>query len=159
AAITSGPNRSASSRSTSGSCCSSECTSSSADAVAAPCRANAASASLLPAPIPPVMAIETGLLLVCSGLDDSRLVGRIRDLGTCGSLRLVRGLGRELGCGRRVREDILGQVKVRRPLERRLVLRSAVGVDTLEREREAAALRVDLEDEHGHGVSLAHDLA
>src|SRR6266566_3540160 len=63
---------------------------SSLEIVAAPCRANAFSASVLPAPMPPVIATATGrtkLLLVGFGRRRGSLA-----LGVAGA-RLVRGLG------------------------------------------------------------------
>src|SRR5882724_9463229 len=128
--VTPGPNRSTSSRRTSGSLRSRRCTISSLDLVAAPCRANASSAALLPAPIPPVIATARGrfaLVLVGSGcfVGGSRidLVARVHCLALQG---LVRGLAlqrlvsgrrrvelRRERCRSRIAEDVLGQVEVR----------------------------------------------
>ena len=55
------PNRSSSAARTSGSAAISRWTTSSADSVGTPRRANARSASLLPAPMPPVTATASGV--------------------------------------------------------------------------------------------------
>src|SRR3954452_15330719 len=102
------------------------CTNSSLDAVAAPRRANASSASLLPAAMPPVSATVSGRGTLFGG------DGLVRALGVLGgvfgldldldlgrrlelvALRLV-GLGfGERRCRRLVREHVLGEIDRRR---------------------------------------------
>src|SRR5215210_297430 len=120
----------------------SSCTISSADATAAPWRANARSASDLPAPIPPVIATLRGcfwLRIVVRG----GLVGRDRR----------GGLGR-LGRVGRVGEDLVRKAEVRR-----VAVLGRIVVDPLQREREPPALAVHLEDQHLDGVALRNDLA
>src|SRR5919204_3075130 len=112
---------------------------SSLETVAAPCRAKAASASLLPAPMPPVMATATGRGTELRGR--GRLLGRRRR--TAFGIAWPRRLGRELllhlglargllvddrvsalrhlaaltgrlqGCVWPLREDLLGKIEVR----------------------------------------------
>ena len=41
--------------------------------------------------------------------------------------------------------------------DRPLRLCTTIGVDTLERQRQPTALRIDLEDQHRHRVALRHD--
>src|SRR5919199_333061 len=152
------PKRSTTSRRTSSSSASRRWTISSLDATSAPWRANAFRASLFPAPIPPVIATAIGLL--------------------GGRLFVDRGLGLGLGLGfgfgfrgrfflgsRRglLREDVLREPEVRRGVDRLAAvgarLRHRAVLDALQREREPAPLRVDLEDEDVHGVALRDDLA
>src|SRR5262245_49819895 len=191
--ITSLPKRSTSWARTSSSSLSSRCTISSLEMTAAPCRANAARASLLPAPMPPVMATAIGLAKLLRGLFGGslglgdrllgrgflggslglggrllgrRLLGRRLGLGCRLQLGLrLLGLGRRLGLlglrsclrcrrgfglgGRRLGEDLLREVEVRRALHGLGVvgaLLDATALDALERQREAAPLRVDLDD-------------
>jgi hypothetical protein len=78
--------------------------------VAAPRRANASSAALFPAPMPPVIAIATGrlvLALVASGFGGGDLVvrGRIHLVARAHSLALDGLLGRG---GRLERRILLG---------------------------------------------------
>src|SRR5512133_3519937 len=177
--ITFGPNRSTSARRTSGSLRSTRCTISSLERVAAPLRANASSAALLPAPIPPVIATASGrlaLVLVGNGLDGSRRLVRGTE-GFVGRSRvnlvargvglaldgLLRGRRRRIELRRerrrrRVAEDVLRQVEMRCSFDRPLRLFTAIGVDTLERQRQPTALGIDLEDQHRHRVALRHDL-
>src|SRR5215210_3341412 len=97
---------------------------------AAPCRENACSASLLPAPMPPVIAMWTGLVLFRDGrFGRHGLVGRrgVELVADVDGLALDRRLGgfalgrirggallerRRLRRRARVGEDILGQVEV-----------------------------------------------
>src|SRR5712691_7107380 len=154
------------------------CTNSSLDAVAAPCRANAASASLFPAAMPPVSATVTGR---CTLLGGNGLVRALDGLGC--RLRLaedvfVRALVRlielrlfvlfrlvvcRLGSRQLsgvVGEHVFGEIDRRRRsiLAGERLHRHAV-VDALERERKTAALGIDLEDAHAHRVALRDDLA
>ena len=134
---------------------------SSLDRVAAPCRANASSATLFPAPIPPVSATERGRLLLLV-----RGVGGCCGFfpGRCGFFLDRRGILRRLELGGRRRrggvgEDVFREIQMRRALERRLVFGPALGIDALERQGKPAPLRVDLEDQDGNGLPLRGHLA
>src|SRR6476661_1547181 len=112
------PKRSSSAPSTSGSSSINWWTISSLEIVAAPWRANAASASLFPAPMPPVIATATGL---------RGLVGLVRrGRGLDGLLGRDRGLaGRDLGS--RLRDGRLGESLVGGLLLRPFLGESLVG--------------------------------
>ena len=128
----------------------------------------------MPAPIAPVIATASGLLvLVRSGLPGRDFVGRGRIDLIAGIDRLVldrvvdrrrrfeRGvlLERRGRRSRRVGEHVLGEVEMRSALDRAFALRTALGIDALEGQRESSPLGVDLEDQHGHGVALRDDFA
>src|SRR5919197_1562212 len=97
----------------------------------------------------PVIATATGgLVLVGGGLGRRGLIrgGGIDFVPHVHSLALDRLFRLLLLAGqrrrrRRVGEDVLRQVEVRRPLDRRLVLRTAFRVDALQRQRQTATLR------------------
>src|SRR5262249_59070093 len=129
--ITSGPKRSTSSRLTSGSLRSRRWTISSLEIVAAPWRANASRAALLPAPIGPVIATARGFVLLLVG----RRLGRG---GFCRRRFLLAGQRRRRRRGRGVAEDVLGEIQVRPAFERRLALGAALGSDALHRPPPAA---------------------
>ena len=93
------PNRSSSAARTSGSSSIRSWTISSLEIVAAPWRANACSASLFPAPMPPVIATSSRLGFFGLGLS----VGRGLGLGFGLGLRLGRGLRQRLGLVRHIR--------------------------------------------------------
>src|SRR5512133_501605 len=191
-AKTASPKRSFSASRTDSSSCSRRWTMSSLEMTAAPWRAKAARASLLPAPMPPVMATAIGLAkllgLVCGSLGLGgrlrllgRLFGRFRDrllgglffacclvrLRLLGGLELRLRLGlrlvqrRCLGSCRALREDLLREIEVRRALDDLGVL-GALGhtsaLDPLERQREATAFGVHLDDLRLDRVALRDDL-
>src|SRR5882724_10934250 len=121
------------------------CTNSSLDAVAAPWRANASSASLLPAAMPPVSATVNGRGTLFGGDGLVRALGGLGlvfdlDLGRCVELVALQLLGLGFGdgkCRRLIREDVLGKIDGRRcrvlagaGLQRHPV------VDALERQRQ-----------------------
>src|SRR5512132_1878771 len=201
------PKRSSSAARTSSSSRRSRWTMSSLEIVAAPCRANACSASVFPAPIPPVIATATGRTrLLLFGFGSRRRRGS-PSLGVAGA-RLVRGLGvrldavvdelgrqiarvrrcglgglaarrlddlcrnrlrqRLLVCGSglgdslRLRENLFRKIEIRRSLDRLRVVgtrHNTAALDALERERQPAALAVDLDDLRLHLVPLRDDLA
>src|SRR3954454_7132489 len=170
---------------------------------AAPWRSNAARASLLPAPMPPVMATAIGLAKLLGLVGGSLCLGRRLRLfgGGLFGRRLFRGglfggrllggklfdgrlfgcLGHRLlrhglevrlgltlrqrvrlGCRGALREDLLGEVEVRRALPRLAVLGAfghAPTLDPLQRERQPAPLGVDLDHLRLDGVALRDDLA
>src|SRR5690349_10909294 len=161
---------------------------SSLEMTAAPWRAKAARASLLPAPMPPVMATAIGRVKLLGllggslgldgGLGFGGRLGLDGGLGLGGSVldrRLGLGLGRrlclrlggrlELGRFRRcraLREDLLGEIEVRRAFDGLGVLGPLghpAALDPLEREREAAPLGVHLDDLGLDRVALRDDLA
>src|SRR5690242_19275929 len=166
---------------------------SSLEMTAAPWRAKAARASLLPAPMPPVMATAIGRVKLLGllggslglggGLGFGGRLGPLGRLGLDGGLGLGGsvGLDRRLGLGRRLclrlggrlelgrfrrcralREDLLGEIEVRRAFDGLGVLGPlghAAALDPLEREREAAPLGVHLDDLGLDRVALRDDLA
>src|SRR5262249_38614910 len=109
------PKRSSNAPLTSGSSSISSGTISSLEIVAAPWRANARSASVLPAPMPPVIATLRGFFrLVSLGLGFCGRLGLWGGLFRLGRRRLR--LGRRLlrlGCLRALGEDLLGEAEVR----------------------------------------------
>src|SRR6266511_3814411 len=163
------PKRSSNAVLTSGSSSISSWTISSLEIVAAPWRANACSASLFPAPMPPVIATSSRLRFGLGLSVGDRL--RFRDrLGSRFGLRLRDGLlvrdgglrfsERIGGCGRAFGKDFLGEAEVRRQLASLVCALVVSGaVDALHREREAAALGVHLEDQHLDVLALRDDLA
>src|SRR5262249_39190878 len=155
----SSPQRSRIACRTSSSSASSRCTKSSLETVAAPWRANAASASLFPAAMPPVSATVTGR-------------GTLFRFGRRGLVGALDGLvvgGRRLDFGGRLRialrsgivgEDVFGEIdRRRRGLFAGLRRHRHAPLDALQRKRQAPTLGVDLEDAHVHRVALRHDLA
>ena len=96
-------------------------------------------------------------MLVGDGLDGGDLVGSRRIqlvshadglaldgvFGSAGHVRRLILEWRSCRGGGRVGEDVLGEIQVRRPFDRRLVLGPAIGVHALQRQRESPALRVD----------------
>src|SRR6185312_15672654 len=179
------PKRSRSASRTFASSCRRRWTMSSLEMTAAPCRAKAARASLFPAPMPPVMATAIGLAKLLGLVGGSlglggrlrrRLLGGrfrrfgdrlVRRLFRCG-LELRLGLGlcfverRCLGSRRALREDLLGEVEVRRAFDHLGVLCAlghAPALDALEREGEAPSLGVHLDDLRLDRVALRDDLA
>src|SRR5919199_2652018 len=152
------PKRSTTSRFTSSSFASSRWTISSLEATSAPRRANAFNASLFPAPIPPVIATAIGLLGGRLFVDRGLGLGLGLGLGFGFRGRFFLGSRRGL-----LREDVLREPEVRRGVDRLAAvgarLRHRAVLDALQREREPAPLRVDLEDEDVHGVALRDDLA
>src|SRR5436853_234958 len=141
----SSPQRSRIALRTSSSPASSSCTNASLEAVAAPWRANAASASLLPAAIPPVSATVTGrgTLLECFGVFG--VFGGDRS----GFVRALCGLDgrRSVDLGRRLRIGLLSglagdDVALVVALEHLL---PRVGLRLLQPERDALPIAVDVE--------------
>src|SRR5690349_19307859 len=138
---------------------------SSLEMTAAPWRAKAARASLLPAPMPPVMATAIGRVKLLGLVGGSLCLG-LRRLG-CLDVRQWLRLGGRLelwrfGSGRALREDLLGEIEVRRAFDGLGVLGPlghAAALDPLEREREAAPLGVHLDDLGLDRVALRDDLA
>src|SRR5712691_3948727 len=116
--------------------------------------------------MPPVIATAIGPVLgvlVSGGLRSRNLVRRcgIHFVALSHALALDGRLleRRRLGRGLRVREHVLGEVQVRCPLNRCLRFRRTVAVlDALQRQRQPATLRVDLQDQDRNGVPLRHDL-
>src|SRR4029079_4427013 len=157
------PQRSRTAACTSGSERRSSWTISSLEMTAAPLRAKAASASDLPAPIPPVTATATGFRL--------GLVAALLVRGCAGNRFSLVGLGlrgrHELGLGARLRlgarfelgrflglfgEDLLGEHESRS-------LVAEIAVHALERQGEPPALGVHLDDPRLDRIALGDDLA
>src|ERR1043166_1523917 len=118
--------------------------------------------------MPPVMATASGALLRwCRGLAfrvaGARLLGRSL-IGLDAGVGLLGGrlfLG-DLGGRRALGEDLLGEIQVRRALDRLGVvgaLGDPAALDPLQREREPPPLRVDLDDLRLDEIALRDDLA
>src|SRR5436190_11114896 len=164
------PHRSRRAAWTSSSSRSSRWTISSLEIVAAPWRANASSAALLPAPMPPVTATVVSLLPLFRGRRDFvggraiHLLDRRRlALDRVARRRVDRRVlfeRRRFRRGLRVAEHVFREIEMRCALDRLVRPRRPMPVlDALQRERQAAALGVDLQDEDRNDVSLRDDLA
>src|SRR5581483_5106558 len=156
------PKRSSSAARTSGSLAISRWTTSSLDCTGTPRRPNARSTSLFPAPIEPVTATVRGrrtalpLDVVLKGAF-GRLGFGLDRLGEAANVGLVLGGGLVRAERGRLREDLLGEVErghALGPRQRQLAV-----LDPLQRQGEAAALGVDLDDLHGDDGALRDDLA
>src|SRR5207245_1896082 len=78
------------------------------------------------------------------------------DVGGLGRRGFALLQGRGLGCGLRVREDVLREIETWSALHRRLAIGCLVAVlDPLERQRPPAPLGVDPETQHRHDDSMS----